>query len=135
MNRSKKGNIMRKERVFIVVSHKHSLKNKHSKTENPDDWQVTESVEFVNQLRPRHMSMSSAIGDYINRKMIRGERFGITEYGPFEDYIRKKYKKELGELDALYRADQVEEEYIEVKPVDFVDEFGNKRAKTVFDYA
>lgn len=123
---------MAKEKVFIVVSHKHSLKNKHGKTENPNDWEVTETVEFVNQLRSRHTSMSSAIGDYINRKMISGSRFGITEYGPFEDYIRKKYKKELDQLDALYRKDQIKE-VTEPSPEVFADEFGNIRARTVFD--
>lgn len=123
---------MSKEKVFIVVSHKHSLKNRHSKTEDPNNWQVTETVEFVSQLRNRHISMSSAIGDYINRKMVSGARFGITEYGPFEDYIRKKYSKELAELDALYRKDQVVEEQPESQEV-FVDNFGNVRARTVFD--
>lgn len=125
---------MSKEKVFIVVSHKHSLKNKRSKAENPNDWQVTETVEFVNQIRPRHTSMSSAIGDYINRKMLSGSRFGITEYGPFEDYIRKTYAKELGQLDALYRADQIKDEpVVESKQEVFADEFGNVRARTVFD--
>lgn len=124
---------MSKEKVFIVVSHKHSLKNKHGRANNPDDWQVTETVEFVNQIRPRHTSTSSAIGDYINRKMLSGTRFGITEYGPFEDYIRKTYKKELAELDALYRADQIKEEPVESNPEVFSDQFGNIRAKTVFD--
>lgn len=127
---------MSKEKVFIVVSHKHSLKNKNSKTENPDDWQVTETVEFVNQLRTRHTTMSSAIGDYINRKMLSGSRFGITEYGPFEDYIRKSYKKELSELDALYRAEQIKEEVAtQPSPEIFTDQFGNIRARTVFDPA
>jgi hypothetical protein len=124
---------MAKEKVFIVVSHKHSLKNKRSKAENPNDWQVTETVEFVNQLRPRHTSMSSAIGDYINRKMITGTRFGITEYGPFEDYIRQKYAKELAELDAVYRKDQVAEVLTDPATEVFADQFGNIRAKTVFD--
>ena len=64
-----------KEKIFIVISHKNSLK-KGSQTE----WEVAEFVEFVNQLRNRHYSSSSAIGDYINRKMITGTRFGITEY-------------------------------------------------------
>jgi hypothetical protein len=77
--------------------------------------------------------MSSAIGDYINRKMLSGSRFGITEYGPFEDYIRKTYKKELAELDALYRADQIKEEQAEPSPEVFSDQFGNIRARTVFD--
>lgn len=123
---------MSKEKVFIVVSHKHSLKNKHSKTENPNDWQVTETVEFVSELRKKHYEMSSAIGDYINRKMITGARFGITEYGPYEDYIRQKYAKELAQLDALYRKEQVAESHEPSAEV-FADQFGNIRAKTVFD--
>lgn len=124
---------MSKEKVFIVLSHKHSLKNKNSKTENPNDWQVTETVEFVNQLRKRHIETSSVIADYINRKMVTGSKFGISEYGPFEDYIRKTYSKELSQLDALYREQQapVEVQNAEV----FADQFGNIRAKTVFDIA
>ena len=122
---------MAKEKVFIVVSHKHSLKNKHAKTESPDNWQVTETVEFVNQIRNKHISMSSAIGDYVNRKMVTGASKGITDYDKFEDYVRSKYAKEMAELDAAYKKEQV------VAPVNttevYSDQFGNIRAKTVFD--
>ncbi|HEY6436779.1 MAG TPA: hypothetical protein VIY47_09315 [Ignavibacteriaceae bacterium] len=122
---------MKKEKIFIILSHKHSLKTKHAKSENPDNWQVTETVEFVNQIRDRHISMSSAIGDYINRKMISGASRGITDYDKFEEYIRSKYAKELAELDAAYKGDQIPKvaESTEV----YSDQFGNIRAKTVFD--
>lgn len=117
---------MAKENVFIVVSHKHSLK-KGTK----DQWETSETVEFVNQLRNRHTSTSTAIGDYLNKKMISGTRYGMTDYDKFEDYIRTKYPKQMKELDEVYRKNRQEEEVIET-PV-FVDSFGNVRAKTVFD--
>lgn len=120
---------MAKEKVFIVVSHKHSLKNPKLRTESPDNWQVTETVEFVNQLRNKHTSMSSAIGDYVNRKMITGASNGITDYEKFEEYIRKQYPKEMASLDAAYKKEQVVVESPEV----FADQFGNIRQKTVFD--
>lgn len=123
---------MAKEKVFIVISHKHSLKNKHAKAENPDDWQVTETVEFVNQLRNKHIALSSAVGDYINRKMVSGAANGITEYDDFERYIRSKYQKEMNELDSLYKQDQTPK--VEETAEMISDQFGNTRAKTVFDH-
>ena len=124
---------MSKEKVFIVVSHKNSLKPKlRVRTGTSDDWEITETVEFVNQIRNRHTSMSSAIGDYINRKMVTGARYGITDYDKFEDYVRSKYSKQMAELDAAYGKTQVVEEEVP-SPEVFVDTFGNVRAKTVFD--
>jgi hypothetical protein len=117
---------MAKEKVFIVVTHKHSLK-KGTK----DQWETAEQVEFVNQLRNRHTSMSTAVADYINKKMLSGTRYGITDYEAFIEYIRKKYPKQMAELDAMYGQNQAVEEKVET-PV-FVDQFGNVRAKTVFD--
>lgn len=120
---------MSKEKVFIVVSHKHILKKPARKNVEPQ-WEVAETVEFVNQLRNRHYSMSSAIGDYINRKMISGERVGMGNYDKFEEYIRTKYEKELVQLDKAYRSQQV---VVESSPEVFADQFGNVRARTVFD--
>lgn len=122
---------MTKEKVFIVLSHKHSLKDTRSKTKGPDDWQVTETVEFVNQIRNKHINSSSAIGDYINRKMISGSTNGIADYDRFEYYIREKYPKEMAELDAAYKDQQVLQVDNAVNM--FSDQFGNTRPKTVFD--
>ncbi len=116
---------MSKEKVFIVISHKNSLK-KGSKTE----WEVAETVEFVNQIRNRHTTMGSAIGDYLNKKMITGARYGMTDYEKFEEYVRTKYGEQMKQLDMAYRPLQVgEEDEQEV----FADQFGNIRARTVFD--
>ena len=114
---------MAKEQVYIVLSHKHSLK-KGSRTE----WELVEHVEFVNQLRNRHLSTSSAIGDYLKRTMQSGGRVGMDDYDKFEDYIRTKYAKELAELDSAYGAIQVVR-----KPITITDSFGNVREPTVFD--
>jgi hypothetical protein len=124
---------MKKEKVYIVVSHKHILKTPGSKDREPV-WDVSETVEFVNQLRNKHLTMSSAIGDYINRKMEKGERHGMGDYSKFEEYVRSKYAKEMAQLDAAYRADQVVVEEV-ASPEVFADEFGNLRARTVFDKA
>ena len=122
---------MAKEKVFIVATHKHSLKvNPKTGKAIADQWETHEIIEFVDQLRKRHYSYSSAIGDYINRKMISGTKYGITDYDKFEEYIRTKYKDQMAELDQAYRAQVVEPE--NTTPV-FVDQFGNVRAKTVFD--
>jgi hypothetical protein len=121
---------MKKEKVFIIVSHKHSLKNPVRKGREPE-WEVHESVEFVNQVRSKHTSTASAIGDYINRKMIIGTHYGMGDYEKFESYIRTKYSKQMDELDKAYRDQQVED----TSPAVIVDEFGNVRAPTVFDVA
>lgn len=125
---------MAKEKVYIVASHKHSLKiNPKTGKAVEGDWETTEVIEFVNQLRDKHYSYSSAIGDYLNRKMITGTRYGITDYDKFEDYVRTKYKEQMAQLDAAYRPPvPAVEEAVNETPV-FVDQFGNVRAKTVFD--
>lgn len=89
---------MKKEKVFIVVTQIRSLK-----TKSQSSWQVTEKVEFVDQIRKRHISTASAIGDYINQKMVIGMAKGVTEYDKFEAYIREKYPKQMEQLDAHFR--------------------------------
>lgn len=126
---------MSKEKVFIVISHLNKpAKGSHPGRNNKDEikWEVTEHVEFVNQVRDKHISMASAVGDYINRKMVIGSRHGMTDYDKFEEYVRKKYKKQMEELDAAYREQRVGPPE---SPEVFVDNFGNVRAKTVFDVA
>lgn len=116
---------MSKEKVFIVLSHKHNLKP-GSKTE----WEVSEKVEFVNQLRKKHITMSSAIGDFLNRKMISGSKVGLVDYDYFEEYLEKKYSKEMEQLKEAYgHLAQVRV----TAPEPFIDMFGNEREKTVFD--
>jgi hypothetical protein len=125
---------MSKEKVFIVVSHKHSVKK--GKTGSPDDtpeWEVGEKVEFVNQLRERHLTSASAIGDYLNKKMIVGERNGMGEYNKFDSYVRSKYPQQMAELDAAYAAQVVDLTPPEPEAETISDEFGNVRARTVFD--
>lgn len=116
---------MSKENVYIVVSHKHTLKKG-----TRDQWETTELVEFVNQLRKKHIGLSSAIGDYVNRKMISGARYGFTEYSKFEEYIRSKYGKQMNELDTVYQDLRSAEPE---QPAVITDDFGNVREKTVFD--
>ena len=126
---------MSKEKIFIVLSLKHNLK-KGSHTgaakSTPADWERTETVEFVNQLRNKHYTTSSAIGDYLNRTMVTGTRVGLGDYDKFEEYVRTKYAKELSQLDTAYREQQVVSEPVEEL---FSDQFGNVRARTVFDNA
>jgi hypothetical protein len=125
---------MSKEKVFIVLSHKNSLK-KGSKTE----WEVTETIEFVNQLRNKHTSMSSAVCDYLDEKMITGSRIGMGDYTKFNEYICSKYEKQLTELDAAYKpkkeVPQLDQEQIFKNNTTqrLTDAYGNTRAPTVFD--
>lgn len=114
------------------MSHKHSLKTK-VRTMTADDWQVNETVEFVNQLRNRHIQTSSVIADYINRKIVTGAKYNVTDYDKFEDLVRSKYGKQLAELDAMYREQQAPVGVVENLTPVFSDQFGNIRARTVFD--
>jgi hypothetical protein len=116
---------MAKEQVYIVLMHKHSLK-----PGTRDQWEVQETVEFVSQLRNKHHSMASACGDFLNRKMISGSRHGFADYAVFEDYIEKKYEKQLTELRNAYPRAPLPEA---VKPTLVKDQFGNERTPTVFD--
>ena len=118
---------MTKQNVFIVLSHKHSLKPRTK------EWETSEQIEFVSQLRNKHISMSTAIADFVNKKMLSGTRYGITSYNDFVEYIEKKYPKQLAELQSKYGSLQVKEELPVQSAPSFVDQFGNARAKTVFD--
>jgi hypothetical protein len=120
---------MSKEKVFIVLSHKNILARPATKSREAE-WQVAETVEFVNQLRNKHTSMGSAIGNYLEKKMIMGARYGMDDYEKFEEYVRSKYTKQMKELDVAYRPLQVVEE---PSPEVFADQFGNIRPRTVFD--
>lgn len=120
---------MSKEKVFIVLFHKHSVKKDKS-----GEWETTETVEFVSQLRNKHYSMASAIGDYINRKIVLGARFNITDYDKFEAHVREKYPKQMEELDKAYKGDQIDSDSND-SPALITDQFGNLRAATVFDPA
>lgn len=122
---------MKKEKVYIVINHKHVLKPGKGKER---EWQVQETIEFVNQLRTRHHTMSAAIGDFINRKMISGERNGMTSYEQFETYIANKYEKELAQLDKAYGEHRIKVESVpEPESIEITDQFGNVREPTVFD--
>ena len=125
---------MSKEKVFIVLSHKNMLK-KDPRTGKcvKDKWEVSETVEFVNQLRNKHITTSSAIGDYLNRKLLSGTSYGITDYNAFEEYVRTKYQKQMAELDSAYGHLRAENK-VEDLPDVITDQFGNMRAKTVFDH-
>lgn len=113
---------MKEEKVYIVVSHKHMLKSSATETKEAT-WEVAEKVEFVNQLRSRHYTSSSAIGDYINRKMEKGAHYGMDDYDKFEEYIRSKYEKEMSQLDKAYLDKQVPKASLNL----------NNTQKTVFD--
>lgn len=117
---------MTQEKVFIVLSHKHSLKK------GTKDWETTEQVEFVNQLRNKHTSMSTAVADYINKQVLTGSRYGITDYNKFIEYVEKKYPKQLAELDKKYKEFQIRDVNTENSSI-ISDSFGNIRQKTVFD--
>ena len=127
---------MSKEKVFIVLSHVHTLKRDPKTGKGIENaWEVAEKVEFVNQLRTRHYNSSTAIADYLNKKMLSGAKAGMTDYSQFEGYIRTKYAKQMADLDTMYAAGQVNLELPEElpeRPV-FTDQFGNVREKTVFD--
>lgn len=118
---------MSKEKVYIVLTHVNSLKP-GSRTE----WQVTEKVEFVNQLRNKHYTMASVIGNYTDRKMVIGSRYGMVDYDQFETYVRSKYSDQMNKIDEFYAAERA----AELGRTEVVtDQFGNVRAKTVFDAA
>lgn len=123
---------MAKEKVFIVLSHKHSLKKDKNGKGVAGEWEVAETVEFVDQLRKRHTSTASVIADYLNKKIIIGSRVGMGDYNSFDNYIRKKYARQMSELDAAYGKEQIEDKDQSNTEV-FVDSFGNLRPKTVFD--
>lgn len=129
---------MAQEKVFIILSHKHSLKKDKNGKGIPGEWEVAETVEFVNQLRKRHNETSIAVADYTNKKMLSGTRYGMTDYNAFIEYLIKKYPKQMKELDEKY-GEKVELDVSDEPPELYsvndliTDRFGNIRPRTVFD--
>ena len=139
---------MSKEKVFIVISHKRVLKKNNrvgSRKPIESDWEMVETIEFVNHLKKQHITMSSSTADYLNRKLLSGQHLGMESYDHFENYIETKYPKQLAELDVSYKEQQVKPPIAEKSPIAevelepsvplFTDEFGNVRARTIFDHA
>lgn len=131
---------MSKEKVYIVISHKNVLrKNSRGASGGPNatsasDWETQETVEFVNVLKDKHITMSKASADYLNRKVISGHHLGMSSYEVFEEYVRKKYPAQMAELDAAYGKSQIAEvKQIDDSPRLVSDQFGNIRPVTVFD--
>lgn len=100
---------MKKEQVFICVTQVKSLRPK-----SRSDWQVTERVEFVDQVRRKHVQTAMAVGDYINRKMIIGAG-KVENYEKFEEYIRTKYSKQMQQLDQFFRPETIVPEVTETE--------------------
>ena len=124
---------MSKEKVYIVVTHKHQVKRSKNKVAEPQ-WEVAETLDFVNQLRERHYTTSVAIADYLNEEMVMVGRSGITTFKQFDNYVRGKYAKEMAELDKNYYTQKTVALSEDVEPAElYTDSFGNVRAKTVFD--
>lgn len=123
---------MAQEKVFIVLSHKHSLKKDKNGKGVAGEWEVGETVEFVNQLRKRHTETSTAVADYLNKKMLSGTRYGMTDFDKFIEYLYTKYPKQMKELDSKY-GDKTEVEEVEDTQDLITDQFGNIRLRTVFD--
>ena len=135
---------MSKEKVFIVISHKNVLKKNRRglaggpKSPTPDDWETVETVEFVNALKNKHITMSKATADYINRKVLSGQHLGMTDYDVFDGYVRSKYPAQMAELDAAYGKQQLAKEIENTVPDEnspqlISDEYGNIRPVTIFD--
>ena len=119
---------MAKENVYIVLFHKHVLTTPGKKGDKPI-WSLSEKVEFVSKLRNKHLTMSSAVGDYINRKMESDSRIKFNGYNNFEKYIRSKFPKEMEQLDNAYDADRIKD----TAPILVTDQFGQTREQTIFD--
>lgn len=113
---------MRKEKVYIVLSHKNSLK-KGSTTQ----WEVIETVEFINQIRNRHLTMSTVIADFLEQKIMYGSSYGMKDYQQFDTYVRSKYNKQMEHLDKAYKDDIKQSVTTELLPESnlTIDENGN----------
>ena len=86
------------KRVFIVIQQLQRL--------NPDvrhkEWEIFEQVEFVSTLREKHYRESVAIADYVNSKLITGQRNGFESYDQLLAYVRRRYPDQVAKLDDKY---------------------------------
>lgn len=118
---------MAKEKVYIVLSHVNQYQHKSNQ------WEVVEKVEFVNSLRTRHYTTASVVADYINSKIIVGNRVGFHDYSQLDGYVRSKYPNQMKEIDNAYGDMRVQVDVPEAEMTLIVDNFGVTRAKTIFD--
>lgn len=87
---------MSKGNVFIVMVHHNIRNNKTKKME------VHEKIEFVDDLKTRHITSATVILDYLNRKIVKN-RGDTGTYEEFEAYVTNACPKQMAELEE-YRA-------------------------------
>jgi hypothetical protein len=90
---------MSKEKVFIVVSHSRLPSKDRAKQ---GQWEVTEKIEFVDQLRKRHIDMSSITVDYLEEKVLYGNPKNI-QYDEFIKYVTERCPRQMKELNETYK--------------------------------
>jgi len=93
---------MSKDKVFIVLTHMNSPKKGVK-----DQWETTETIEFVDTVRKKHYSSASIIADYINKEIVKGKAIGVTDYAKIEEYVRQKYGPQMKILDKQYRPEDL----------------------------
>lgn len=81
----------KRQRAYIVIS--------HSATPHEDDGKqnITETCEFVDNLKDRHYTSATAIIDYINKKMIK-QRDKVYTYEHYMTHVHTKYPREMHKL-------------------------------------
>lgn len=96
---------MKQEKVFIVASHSRRPSKDRLKE---GQWEVTERVEFVNQLRQKHIQTSTIAVEYIEEKVIIGKMSGVI-YEEFIKYVTNRYPKQMEQLQQIYKPSAVVE--------------------------
>jgi hypothetical protein len=82
--------------IYIIITHYHNRIKR--------EWVVTETIEFVNKIKTKHLETSAIIADFTDKKLIRKVRDSEQTYEDFDKYVREKYEKHMVELDKIMEA-------------------------------
>jgi hypothetical protein len=108
---------MKKENVFITATH-----YQRPAKDRSGQWEVTEKVEFISQMRNKHYQMATIAVDYINEKVIIGKTKGV-QFDSFIEYITQRYPEQMKYLQQAYKPETIESApEVEVKDENIVVE-------------
>jgi len=114
--------------AFVVISHTHVMVNEG---QHKGKFQVHEMVEFVNSLKNKHYSNSTAIMDVKSRKLLKNrvKDSGAT-FDNLEDHIIKGYSLKYRQFLDLVGAEVPEKMISKKKEEETVEESSEEDAET-----
>lgn len=104
-----------KKGIYIAINYSYTI-NPQSKS-SEDKWSVTESVEFINSLKTKHLTGATLIVDVINKTIIKTRNPDAT-YDTVYEYVKKSHPQKIETLEQMlsqlkHLSDETDEKAVE----------------------